>query len=208
MAADDLLQPIAGGAQEVAVGALDHAVQAELDHRLGLAQRLQHPGVLAQLGDVVPLQHIADVVAAGVEHRHDPKREAQVADADLGDVRSGQRVGQHGALVAGVLVEDVDGGPDHPVQRHPGEGAGEGGLIGLQQGARGVVQVDDGQVAVDHHQGGRGGPHHRAGESVGIVLGPGHDQVVQAFSSVGSGGARHGRLLGGPFRPRRPGRTG
>ncbi|MNQ67141.1 hypothetical protein D3C85_816510 [compost metagenome] len=202
MAPDDLIQPIADRGQEVAVGVLDRAVHAELDHRLGLAERLQHAGVLAQFGDVVPLQHIADVVAAGVQHRHDPERKAQVADADLGDVRAGQRLGQHGALVRGVLVEDVDGGPHHPVQRHPGEGAGEGRLIDLQQGPRRVVQVDDGQIAVHHHQGGGGGADHRTGE--GVRVRP-DNQVVQLFSG---GGARHGRLLDGALRPRRPGRTG
>ena len=121
MLALDLIQGVAQRIQEILVGVDDVAVESEFDDGLGAVQRRDHAGVHAGIGDIVPFQNIADIIALGVEHAADAEREFEIAHGDVGPMGQPARIGQQLPLMRGIFVEGVDTGADDPVRSKFGQ---------------------------------------------------------------------------------------
>ncbi len=146
----DLLQPIAHGLEEIVIGRDDRAIEIELDHRIGGADRLELPlEVGAQQlggGDVRGELDDLDHLAASVDHRIigglDPHFPPALAEAP-----------EFGRVELAIAI----GGP-------------EGGVLA----ARGIGRVDEHAVVLSHHLVGRVA--HGLEE---IVIGP-QDRAIRA----------------------------
>ena len=94
-------------------------VEIAIDHhhgRLGVVdcglESRDFPLLAAIVGDVVPLEGVADQFALGVYDGRDVQREREFAHGDISGIWHPSHVGENGSLVCWIFVEAVDAGAD------------------------------------------------------------------------------------------------
>ncbi len=180
------------GIHDIQVVIAQHEVGGRSIH--GRLQARDFVFLAALFGHFRPFQAVADVVSVGVDNGRNVQIEAQRADLDIGAVGQVRWIAENAALVRRIGMEIVDAGADQLFRVEAAVDPAHFVGVLAHQVERGLVDIGNDQIAVDHHHR-RHGAVDRASKSIQFIVGSGFGSGPLCLSGCLSVCCVHGFFL-------------